>query len=481
VFAWEEEMMEMKSDAVVLHQPNELAQTVDIFSQGLVKYLDVLGLPAERVLVPVRERGVVLQNLPSVLDNIPTGLRKDSLYISKFVAACGAGLFDAALNFVWDETVLSLRLKVVQFDLEYFFNSVVTDPDRRKSFNAEKDLENLDDWELIRGCHMTGILSDIGFRHLDYIRNMRNWASAAHPNQNELTGLQIVSWLETCIREVIGKEPSASAIEVKRLLENLRRNAICASDATPINASIQLLPVDLATSLLRTIFGMFADPEVAVQVKSNIRLIAAAVWKRAPDMAKQESGVKYVNYASNADIPRRDSAKEFLTFVNGLTYLPKDRLALEVSDSVASLFQAHIGWNNFHNEPAHAKNLIRYIPENGDVPESSRYEYVKTVTMCYIGNGYGESLLAYPYYQTMISRFREQEIWLVANLVADNDVSSRLQFESCQKRFRKLISDLYERVANEVVKAVLSFLMGQTEQQLPKCASTTEYRKLTSR
>lgn len=88
--------MEMKSDAVVLHQPNELAQTVDIFSQGLVKYLDVLGLPAERVLVPVRERGVVLQNLPSVLENIPTGLRKDSLYISKFVAACGAGLFDAA-------------------------------------------------------------------------------------------------------------------------------------------------------------------------------------------------------------------------------------------------------------------------------------------------------------------------------------------------------------------------------------------------
>lgn len=475
-------MTNMKPDGVaVVRQPNELAQTVDTFSHGMVKYLDALGLPSERVLVPVCERGVVLQNLPTVVGNIADGLRKDSLYISKFVAACGAGLFDAALNFVWDETVLSLRRKVVQFDLEYFYNSVVTDPERRKSFAADKDLENLDDWELIRGCHLIGILSDIGFRHLDYIRNMRNWASAAHPNQNELTGLQIVSWLETCIREVIGKEPSASAIEVKRLLENLRRNVLSVSDTKPINASVQLLPTDLATSLLRTIFGMFADPDVAVQVKSNIRLIAVTVWSRAPDTTKQEAGVKYVNYASNADIPRRDSAKEFLTLVNGLTYLPMDRLALEVSESVASLFQAHIGWNNFRSEPAHAKNLFRYIPENGDVPESSRYEYVKTVTMCFIGNGYGVSSLAYPYYQAMIKRFREQEIWIVANLVADEDVSSRLQFESCQRGFRKLIIDLHQRIANDTIKAVLTFLMGQTEQQLPKCVSSTEYRKLTAR
>ena len=25
---------------------------------------------------------------------------------------------------------------------------------------------------------------------------MRNWASAAHPNQSELTGLNLISWLE---------------------------------------------------------------------------------------------------------------------------------------------------------------------------------------------------------------------------------------------------------------------------------------------
>lgn len=159
-------------------------------------------------MVSCVERGRVIANLPSVIEQIPFARLPQSVYISKFVAACGAGLFDAALNFLWDETVKNLRDKVARFDLDYFYDSVVTSPERRKKLKSQEDLAELDDWELVRGCHLTGILSEIGFKHLDYIRNMRNWASAAHPNQNALTGLQLVSWLETCIREVIGKEPT---------------------------------------------------------------------------------------------------------------------------------------------------------------------------------------------------------------------------------------------------------------------------------
>ncbi len=47
------------------------------------------------------------------------------------------------------------------------------------------------------------LLSDVGHREVDQIRYMRNYASAAHPNQVELTGLQLAMWPETCIRQVI--------------------------------------------------------------------------------------------------------------------------------------------------------------------------------------------------------------------------------------------------------------------------------------
>jgi hypothetical protein len=110
------------------------------------------------------------------------------------VTACGAGLFDAALNFLWNETIRNLREKVARFDLEYFLDSLVTDPKRRNGIRTADDLGKLEDWELIRGCLDAGLITEIGFKHLDYIRDMRNYASAAHPNQVQLTGFQLIAW-----------------------------------------------------------------------------------------------------------------------------------------------------------------------------------------------------------------------------------------------------------------------------------------------
>ena len=171
------------------------------------------------------------------------------------VAACGAGLFDAALNFLWDEVVSKLRRKVVQFDLEYFFDTAIKDPNERKKFGTEEHLSEIDDWTLVKGCHGCGIITEIGYRHLDYIRGMRNWASAAHPNQYEITGFQLLAWLETCISEVIAREIEGPAIEVRRLLRNLREQTLTVADVPPVAASIQTLPVDLSTALLRSGFA----------------------------------------------------------------------------------------------------------------------------------------------------------------------------------------------------------------------------------
>ena len=99
---------------------------------------------------------------------------------------------------------------------------------------------------------------------------MRNWASAAHPNQNELTGLQLADWLETCIREVLAKEPSDAAIIVKKLLKNIREETFDQSSAMPIKAKIQKLPKELSGSLLRSIFGMYVDEKLSLNIKTHI-------------------------------------------------------------------------------------------------------------------------------------------------------------------------------------------------------------------
>lgn len=456
----------------------ELTNSSDTYSAGLGKYLRNLGLPAENILVPVKEQRKVIQTLPDVVAELDAELKASSFYLSKFVAACGAGLFDAALNFVWDETVLQLRTKIAQFDMEYFINSTITDADRRKKFTTPDDLVQLDDWELVRGAHLTGILSDIGFKHLDYIRDMRNWASAAHPNQNQITGLQLVSWLETCIREVIGKEPSAPAIEAKRLLHNIREHKLTATDVGPVIAGLGKITSDVALSLLRTVFGMFCDPKVAVEVKQNIRLIAKFIWLMTGEDAKHEVGVKYATYAANADIGRRDAAKDFLQIVEGLAYLPSDALTVEIAEKVQNLFSAHLGFNNFYNEPAHAKALAPYISSAGVIPEPVRYPYVKAVTMCAIGNGYGISVAAYSYYQQMLERFTDNEIWTVALLVTDTEFASRLSLPDCRQRFQKLLTYFKGRTSNQGIIAAVDYILSANDDQIPVIGTATKMKAL---
>ena len=167
-------------------RPNYDAQLAN-FEHGLQAFLDNLGLPAQSILVPVTERQIVIRNIQDVVARLPEDKRQQSTYISKFVAAVGVGLFDAALNYLWDETIHQLRRRVAHYDLLYFYDNAVKNPDKRRKFINEDDLVNLDDSELIVGAREIGLISEIGYRHLDYIKYMRNWASAAHPNQNQLT------------------------------------------------------------------------------------------------------------------------------------------------------------------------------------------------------------------------------------------------------------------------------------------------------
>jgi hypothetical protein len=199
-----------------IHQLNYDGQLRD-FEGGLLSFLMEHNLPTEGIFVGVTERIKVFQNFKDVIIQIENKEIQQSLYLSKFVAGVASGLFDAALNYLWDEAILQIRKRVVQYDLEYFYDNAVAG-EKRKKLKDESDLIKVDDFELIKGSKEIGLISDLGFKHLEYINYMRNWASAAHPNQNEISGLQLISWLETCVKEVISLPISNITIQIKKLL-----------------------------------------------------------------------------------------------------------------------------------------------------------------------------------------------------------------------------------------------------------------------
>ena len=456
----------------------EVDENLVRFHKGLSKYLESLGLPSENILVPVEERRGVVAILPSVVSRMTPEQRETASYISKFTAAVATGLFDAALNYLWDETIRNMRIRICRYDLQYFYDTAITDPAERKRFKTDIDLQKIQDWNLIRGCQEIGLISDLALRHLDFIRDMRNFASAAHPNQNQLTGLQLIQWMDTCIREVLAKEPLTPAIEVQRLLRNLREKELDAESAKPINQAIAALDAALLVPLLRTIFGMYVDPDLQATARSNVRLVQDTIWQGSADAARYEIGLKYNSFRAHGESDRSILAREFLSAVDGLTYLSDSDLELELSGALDSLLIAHNGWDNFHNEPSMAREVDKLVPETGIVPDGIRARYVEVLTMCKITNGRGSAWNAESIYDRRIRAWRDREIFEFLVLIGNSDVKARLQFVICNTQLHDIATVIARNTSNTLALKGLDAVMTREPESAGNAVLESRFRRI---
>lgn len=380
------------------------------FEVGVRRMLEGFGLPTEKLFVPVSERAAMVQNVPGVLSELDGPFLARSYYVSKMIAAATVGLFDAALNYLWDELVSELRARVIGFDLNYFFDIAAgNNADLRKGLKLEEDLPKIDDAHLLRAVLNIGLVTDVGYKRLDHIRYMRNNASAAHPNENELTGLELVTFLQTCIREVINVPPDTVTAHTGRLLTNIKKALLDQASVDEAAAFFDQLPGDRADTLANGLFGLYVAPDRTPVVADNIRLLWPKVWPFVSEATRSSYGLRQARASASADTALATASRDLLDLVDGTAYLTPEVRAIDMSEALQVLSSAHHGMNNFYNEAVPARRVLNLAGEQGDVPASIRQSYVRTVIDCYLGNGYGVSNAALPYYQQMVARFSSQD------------------------------------------------------------------------
>lgn len=421
----------------------------------LLNFLKEQGLPTQSVLVSVNERVIVFKNIADVITKLTDEQKPRSVYISKFIAAVASGLFDAALNYLWDETIIELRRRVAQYDLSYFYDNAVSSPENRKKLKNEDDLIKINDGELIDGARKISLISELGFKHLDYIRYMRNWVSAAHPNQNELTGLQVTSWLETCIKEVISLPLSNVTVEIKRLLANIKTNNVSALDAKQIASFFLNLTQEEANNLASGLFGIYSRSDTTPQTRQNIHRLLPYLWNRVDEQARQQFGIKYGRFVANNDQEEAKLSRQFLELVSGTSYIPDGLRAAEIDTAIDHLLQVHGDWNNFHNEPPFAKVLKQLIGESGQVPVQISNKYVLALVEVYLTNGNGVATNAELIYSDLIDRFDSTQA-LIAILSFNNTrIATKLQHKLCQNKYRQLVGMMKVKVSAPPVKELI--------------------------
>ena len=123
----------MKTGLSIKNNQNEITQIIQDSNDMHLSVLQEVGLPTEKVLSSLDERKIAIANLSFIIDKMDSELIRESYYLSKFFVAVSTGLFDAALNYLWDETIKQLRIRVANGDIKYFYDVVISD-ERRKQF-----------------------------------------------------------------------------------------------------------------------------------------------------------------------------------------------------------------------------------------------------------------------------------------------------------------------------------------------------------
>lgn len=436
--------------------PSDYQVQITAFENGLLTFIASQNLPTDTVFVSLPERFTVFKNVEDVVALLSYEKKSKSIYISKFIAAVASGLFDAALNYLWNETVSELRQRIANYDLPYFFDNAVSNPDKRKGLKTADDLERIDDFELIKGAREIELISDIGYRHLNFIRDMRNHASAAHPNQNEITGLLLIGWLQTCIREVISLSEPHMATKIKTLLARIKTDVIDNVSAEQIATTFDKLTSEQINTLASGFWGIYTRLDTTPVTRENIHKLLPHLWGFVAEDTRQQFGIKYGQFTVNGDVKESRLARQFLELVSGGSYIPNDLRAVEIKVAVENLLHAHYAMQNFYNEPPFARTLQRLIGEIGTVPPQVTKFYVLGLINVYLGNQYGVSNQAVDIYSELIELFDERQAKIAAMSFNDIDISTKLQYPKCKARFYDLLRRIESKISSTELRLFIS-------------------------
>jgi hypothetical protein len=475
--------MEKVKEIVVLdnNDSNEIQQKIDPFNRSLEAYLLVNNLPYDDILNPISERAHFVNSFPHVLNKIAPEKKEKAYYLSKAVSAVVCGLFDASLNYVWNETIRSLRKLIVSYDLQYFYSIAENkNGTRYKNLTTEDELEIIQEFDLLSICAEMGLLSNVAYKQLENINYMRNHASAAHPNDNELTALKMLSFIEDCINYAINVEIEESVMQIKELSQNIRRQQIATNDFNMIIDSLLQQPQTRLDNFVYSLHGLYCDDGQQGFVYTNIEGLIVGVWNACSENKKHEIGAKFGKYTKNGDQTRKNSTQRFLEIVDGLSYKDEDSLNSEILEMLNELRSAHFGYDNFYTEGIYAQNISKML-QNKPISNAIRKQFVKTICQCYIGNGNGYyngvSDSALPHYRDFIGKFTLEEIKEFVKLFDDIEFKTDFHKPIATKRVKKLCKFLLTKSGHIHVNNLLEHVINSDDSVVFKVNQETIFKK----
>lgn len=209
--------------------------------------------------------------------------------------------------------------------------------------------------------------------------------------------------------------------------------------------------------------------------------ISRRIWNNLNDNTKYNIGAKFGVYRVNGDTARKERVNKYLETVGGLNYKDDDSIVSELIDLLNQLRSVHFSFYNFYNEYCYARDIEKLIPKTG-IPNAIKKLLVKTICVCYAGNGKGylegvdENAVAI--YERIIERFSNEEIKYLILLFSDSEFTVEFFKSKPDRRIRQLCQKLLDKTNNEDLKVGLQLIINYPRLDLKNLHFSQDYQNL---
>lgn len=408
--------------------PNKTAPIIDELTTAL-------NIP-RTVLASSEDIEMAWINLPRELKEIPVQLRDE--LIAKMCVAVSVGLFDGAMNYIWNASILHLRTKVRAYGL-----SIVAQI-KAQDFE-EKHLQDLQDHKLLSICLELDILTESGYFLLDQCRAIRNNFSAAHPSMGQINDREFTNFLNRCVKYALADSAIPRGVDIKNFISAIKTDKFTDGQLDLWVERLKSTHDAQRQMLIKMIHGIYCDPNTAEFSRLNAINLCEGLKVKFTSDINSDLINQHSNYLAEGQTDKHTASLQFFENLGLLNFLNDSEKHSIFSRSIDRLWSVHNGMNNFYNEPPFAERLLELAKQNA-VPETAQKEFVEVVICCRIGNGYGVSDMARVFYDELISGFSPREVALLINLTTERNsiIKSRIDYSPNCLRNLKTVLKLIE-------------------------------------
>lgn len=416
-------MMSTEYEILLPDLPNSSKTQLD-------ELLQILRLPRS-VIASETEVSAAWRELPFVLTQIPNEGRNE--LIARMLIATSVGLFDGAINYIWNALIVSLRNRINRFGLRVISTILA------KNFD-ETVLNEMRDSELLDLCFSLDLLSAEAYFFLSQCREVRNNFSSAHPNIALIDNYELITFVNRCCKFGLVEDRIIRGVDINQLLVSLKSQKLDEPQIELLSESIHQTYYEQQHLLIPMMYGIYCDPTQQESTRLNVLDLCTKTKDIFDDKILSDIVKQHVEYSLKQDEGKSSLSRDFFFKLNLVGYLSDAEQVSIVKKVIQALYNAHNNMYNFYNEPPFAEKLME-LTKSMVIPAIVRKEYVHTVVVCYVGNRYGVSTAAIEYYEAMIRSFNGRDIDILLKLCnEDNLLSNRVNnYPNCLARYQDAV------------------------------------------